>query len=212
MFLASRGASIVVNDLGGSLKGQGTSTSAADKVVQEIKAAGGKAVANYESVENGDKIVQTALDNFGRVDIVINNAGILRDVSLKNIKQEDYDMIMKVHVWGAYKVTHAAWPHMRKQKYGRIIMTSSPAGLYGNFGQTNYSAAKLALVGFGETLAKEGVKYNIYTNIVAPIAGSRMLATVVPQICWRPCIPQRLFLWLLCLSQKRARRIMAYSS
>lgn len=114
-------------------------TQAADKVVEEIKSAGGNAVANYDSVENGDRIVQTAIDAFGRIDVLINNAGILRDVSFKNMKQADWDLIYKVHVLGAYKCARAAWPHFRKQKYGRLISTASAAGLFGSFGQTNYS-------------------------------------------------------------------------
>ncbi|KAF3767397.1 hypothetical protein M406DRAFT_79835 [Cryphonectria parasitica EP155] len=179
-FFGSRGASVVVNDLGGSFKGEGNSTKAADVVVDEIKKAGGKAVANYNSVEDGDKIIETAIQAFGRIDILINNAGILRDVSFKNIKDEDWDLIFKVHVRGAYKCARAAWPHFRKQKYGRVINTASAAGLFGNFGQTNYSAAKLAQVGFTETLAKEGIKYNILCNVIAPIAASRMTETVMP--------------------------------
>ncbi|CAK7209371.1 bifunctional hydroxyacyl-CoA dehydrogenase/enoyl-CoA hydratase fox2 [Sporothrix bragantina] len=178
-FLASRGASVVVNDLGGSLTGSGGSA-AADSVVEKIVASGGKAVANYSSVENGSDIVQTAIDTFGRVDIVINNAGILRDVSFKNMTDKDWDDIHAVHLRGAYKTTQAAWPHFRKQKYGRVIVTSSAAGLYGNFGQCNYSSAKAGMIGFGETLAKEGAKYNIVTNIIAPVAASRMTATVLP--------------------------------
>ena len=149
-------------------------------VVDEIKKAGGKAVANYDSVENGDKIIDTAIKAFGRIDVLINNAGILRDVSFKNIKDEDWDLIFKVHVKGAYKCARAAWPHFRKQKYGRVINTASAAGLFGNFGQTNYSAAKLAQVGFTETLAKEGAKYNILCNVIAPIAASRMTETIMP--------------------------------
>ncbi|KAM3551597.1 hypothetical protein ARSEF4850_007789 [Beauveria asiatica] len=180
LFYASRGASVVVNDLGGSFNGEGNSAKAADLVVDEIKKAGGKAVSNYDSVEFGDKIIDTAIQAFGRVDVVINNAGILRDTSFKNLKDEDWDLIMRVHVYGAYKVTRAAWPHFRKQKYGRVINTASAAGLYGNFGQTNYSAAKLALVGFTETLAKEGYKYNILCNVIAPIAASRLTSTVFP--------------------------------
>ncbi|CAI4210603.1 unnamed protein product [Parascedosporium putredinis] len=168
-FFGSRGASVVVNDLGGSFKGEGNSTRAADVVVNEIKAAGGKAVANYDSVENGERIIETAIKAFGRIDVLINNAGILRDISFKNIKDEDWDLIIKVHVKGSYKCAKAAWPYFRKQKYGRIINTASAAGLFGSFGQTNYSAAKLALVGFTETLAKEGIKYNILANIIAPI-------------------------------------------
>lgn len=153
----------------------------AEKVVQEIKQAGGNAVANYDSVENGEKIIQTAIDTFGRIDVLINNAGILRDISFKNMKDEDWDLIMKVHVVGAYKCARAAFPHFRKQKYGRIINTASAAGLFGSFGQCNYSAAKLAQVGFTETLAKEGAKYNIIANVIAPIAASRLTATVMPK-------------------------------
>ena len=152
----------------------------ADEVVKQITQAGGKAVANYDDVMNGEAIVKTAIDNFGRIDVLINNAGILRDISFKNMKDQDWDLIMKVHVLGAYKCARAAWPYFRKQKYGRLINTSSAAGLFGNFGQTNYSAAKLALVGFTETLAKEGLKYNILCNTIAPIAGSRLTATVMP--------------------------------
>lgn len=179
-FFGSRGASVVVNDLGGSSKGEGQSAKAADIVVDEIKAAGGKAVANYDSVENGEKIIDTAIKAFGRVDVLINNAGILRDISFKNMKDEDWDLINKVHVKGAYKCARAAWPYFRKQKYGRVINTASAAGLFGNFGQTNYSAAKLAMVGFTETLAKEGAKYNIICNVIAPIAASRMTASIMP--------------------------------
>ncbi|ROT38722.1 short chain dehydrogenase [Sodiomyces alkalinus F11] len=180
LFFASRGASVVVNDLGVSFKGEGGSSKAADVVVNEIKAAGGKAVANYDSVEDGDKIIYTAIQAFGRIDILINNAGILRDVSFKNMKDQDWDLINKVHVRGTYKCTRAAWPHFRKQKFGRVINTASAAGLFGSFGQTNYSAAKLAMVGFTETLAKEGAKYNILCNVIAPIAASRMTETVMP--------------------------------
>ncbi|KAK3949116.1 hypothetical protein QBC32DRAFT_42508 [Pseudoneurospora amorphoporcata] len=180
LFFGSRGASVVVNDLGASFKGEGNSTKAADVVVNEIKAAGGKAVANYDSVENGDKIIETAIKEFGRIDILINNAGILRDISFKNMKDEDWDLIFKVHVKGSYKTARAAWPYFRKQKFGRVINTASAAGLFGNFGQANYSAAKLAMVGFTETLAKEGIKYNILSNVIAPIAASRMTETVMP--------------------------------
>jgi multifunctional beta-oxidation protein len=180
LFFAARGASVVVNDLGGSFKGEGTSSKAADVVVDEIKKAGGKAVANYDSVENGDRIIETAISAFGRVDVLLNNAGILRDTSFKNLSDQDWDLINKVHVKGAYKCAKAAWPHFRKQKYGRVINTASAAGLFGNFGQTNYSAAKLAMVGFTETLAKEGYKYNIMCNAISPIAASRMTETVIP--------------------------------
>ncbi|CAJ0956279.1 unnamed protein product, partial [Mesorhabditis belari] len=179
--LAKRGCKVVVNDLGGDRHGTSSSTSMADKVVQEIKAAGGQAVANYDSVEFGEKIVKTAIDAFGRIDIVINNAGILRDVSLLKMKDVDWDLIFQVHVKGAFSVTRAAWPYMRDQKYGRIIVTSSNAAIYGNFGQTNYSAAKSALIGFANSLAKEGEKYNIKANTLVPTAGSRLTQTVMPE-------------------------------
>ncbi|RKF56494.1 Peroxisomal hydratase-dehydrogenase-epimerase [Golovinomyces cichoracearum] len=180
LFYGSRGASVVVNDLGASFKGEGLSSKAADIVVNEIKSAGGKAVANYDSVENGHKIIETAIQNFGRIDILINNAGILRDISFKNMSDKDWDLVIAVHVTGAFKCTRAAWPHFKKQQYGRIVNTASAAGLFGNFGQCNYSAAKMALVGFTETLAREGVKYNIKANVISPIAASRMTETVLP--------------------------------
>ncbi|KAI9217127.1 hypothetical protein BC828DRAFT_391945, partial [Blastocladiella britannica] len=179
-FFAERGASVVVNDLGGSTAGGGADTKAADVVVDEIRAAGGKAVANYNSVEDGDAIVETAIKAFGRVDVVINNAGILRDKGFGRMTDADWDLVHQVHVRGSYKVTKAAWPHMQKQKYGRILNTASAAGIYGNFGQANYSAAKLALHGFSMSLAREGAKYNIHANTIAPIAASRMTATVMP--------------------------------
>ena len=177
---AARGARVVINDLCGSATGEGADRSAADKVVDEITAAGGEAVANHDSVTDGDRIVQCALDNFGRVDIVINNAGILRDKSFHNMTEEDWDLVYNVHVKGAFKVTHAAWPHLREQEYGRIIFTASAAGIYGNFGQANYAMAKLGLHGMAQSLAIEGAKRNIVVNTIAPIAGSRMTATIMP--------------------------------
>ncbi|MBL8601639.1 MAG: SDR family NAD(P)-dependent oxidoreductase [Myxococcales bacterium] len=180
LLLASRGAKVVVNDLGGTHTGAGRGSAAADKVVDEIRAAGGEAVANYDSVEDGDKIVKTALDAFGRIDIVINNAGILRDVSYAKMSAEDWDLVYRVHVLGAHRVTAAAWPHLRDQKYGRVIFTASAAGIYGNFGQANYAMAKLGLVGLANTLAIEGRKNNVLVNTIAPIAGSRMTETVLP--------------------------------
>ena len=181
LLFASRGAKVVVNDLGGSHTGQGKGSAAADKVVDEIKAAGGEAVANYDSVEDGEKIVQTALDAFGRIDVLVNNAGILRDVSFAKMSEEDWDLVYRVHVKGVFSVTHAAWPHMREQQYGRIVMTASAAGIYGNFGQANYAMAKLGVVGLANTLALEGFKRNIFVNTIAPIAGSRMTETILPK-------------------------------
>ena len=180
LLLASRGARVVVNDLGGGHTGGGKSSAAADKMVEEIKAAGGEAVANYDSVEDGAKIVQCALDTWKRVDIIVNNAGILRDTSFQKMSQEDWDLIYRVHVLGSFRVTHAAWNHMRDAGYGRIVMTASAAGIYGNFGQANYSMAKLGLHGLAQTLAIEGGKKNVRVNTIAPIAGSRMTETVLP--------------------------------
>ncbi|XP_036596677.1 peroxisomal multifunctional enzyme type 2 [Trichosurus vulpecula] len=177
---AERGASVVVNDLGGDFRGMGKSSSAADNVVEEIRKKGGKAVANYDSVEAGEKVVKTALEAFGKIDIVINNAGILRDRSFVRISDEDWDLVHKVHLRGSFQVTRAAWDHMKKQKFGRIIMTASASGIYGNFGQANYSAAKLGLLGLSKTLAIEGRKFNIHCNTIAPTAGSRMTETVMP--------------------------------
>eukprot|EP01100_Stratorugosa_tubuloviscum_P005008 TRINITY_DN227_c0_g1_i1.p1 TRINITY_DN227_c0_g1~~TRINITY_DN227_c0_g1_i1.p1 ORF type:complete len:308 (+),score=168.74 TRINITY_DN227_c0_g1_i1:58-981(+) len=177
---AKRGAKIVVNDLGSSMHGQGADKTHAEKVVDEIKALGAQAVADCHSVEEGEKIVETAIKTFGRIDILINNAGILRDVSFLKMKDEDWDKIYKVHMYGVYKTTKAAWNYMREQQFGRIIMTSSAAGLYGNFGQTNYSSMKIAQYGFALALAKEGQSKNILVNTIAPLAGSRMTATVMP--------------------------------
>jgi len=180
LLLAARGAQVVVNDLGGSMHGEGAATTAADRVVEEIRAAGGQAVANYDSVEDGPRIVQTALDHFGRIDIIINNAGILRDTSFHKMTEADWEKIYRVHLYGGFRVTHAAWPHLREQGYGRVIMTSSAAGLYGNFGQANYSSAKLGLLGLAQTLAAEGQKRNVLVNTIAPLAGSRLTETILP--------------------------------
>jgi NAD(P)-dependent dehydrogenase (short-subunit alcohol dehydrogenase family) len=167
----------VVNDLGGSVDGTGSGTTAAQAVVDEITAAGGDAVANYDSVatpEGGRAIVETALDRFGRIDIVINNAGILRDASLKNMGPDNLDPVLDVHLRGAFNVTQPAWEHMRAQNYGRIVNTSSGAGVFGNFGQSNYGAAKMGLVGLTRVLAVEGAKNNIKANAIAPVAKTRM--------------------------------------
>jgi NAD(P)-dependent dehydrogenase (short-subunit alcohol dehydrogenase family) len=180
LFFALRGAKVVVNDLGGDISGTSQGSRAADKVVDEIVKAGGQAVANYDSVEFGEKIVETAMKAYGRVDVVINNAGVLRDVSMVKMTDQDWDIIMKVHLKGTFSVTKAAWNVMRKQGYGRILNTSSSAGLYGAFGQANYSTAKLGIHAFTMTCAKEGEKYNMRVNSIAPVAASRMTETVLP--------------------------------
>ena len=176
-----RGGRVVVNDLGGSAFGDGADKAAADVVVDEIKAVGGDAVANYDSVTDGDKVVQTAMDTWGRVDVVINNAGILRDKTFHKMSEGEWDIIYQVHVKGAFKVTHAAWNYMRDNNYGRIVFTTSAAGIYGNFGQTNYSMAKLGQLGMAQTLALEGRSKNVLVNTIAPIAGSRLTETVMPK-------------------------------
>ncbi|KAJ8717847.1 hypothetical protein PYW07_005777 [Mythimna separata] len=179
LLLGSRGAKVVVNDLGSARDGVGKSNFA-DAVVKEIKDKGGVAVADYNNVVEGEKIIKTALDNFGRIDILINNAGILRDKSFTKMSEQDWDLIHLVHLKGAFKTTQAAWETFRKQKYGRIIMTSSNAGIFGNFGQANYSAAKMGLVGLTNTLAIEGSKYNIKVNTIVPTAASRLTEDILP--------------------------------
>lgn len=175
--LARRGARIVVNDLGGSVTGEGDDRSAAQKVVDEIVALGGEAVANADSVstpEGGAAIVQTAVDAFGTVDILVNNAGILRDKTFHNLTPEMIEAVIDVHLLGAFYTTQPAFKIMREQGYGRIINTSSNSGILGNFGQANYGAAKMGLVGFTRVLAAEGRKYNIKANAIAPVALTRM--------------------------------------
>jgi len=181
--LAKRGAKVVVNDLGGSVDGTGGGSEMANSVVEEIKAAGGEAIANGGSVSDkagAKSMIDDAMNAWGRVDILINNAGILRDKSFKKMTLEDFDLVVDVHLRGSAYVTKAAWEIMQEQEYGRIIMTTSPSGLFGNFGQTNYGAAKLGLVGFMNTLKLEGAKKNVFTNAIAPVAMTRMTENLLP--------------------------------
>ena len=183
--LAARGARVVVNDLGVDIEGGGRSSAAAGAVVAEIKAAGGEAVASYDSVAEPDaaaRIVKTALNAFGSVDIVVNNAGILRDKSFEKMEIADFDLVLKVHLQGSVYVTKAAWPVMKDKNYGRVIVTTSAAGLYGNFGQTNYAAAKAGLVGFMLALKEEGAKHNILANAVAPVAFTRSAISLADRL------------------------------
>ncbi|KAF4702701.1 hypothetical protein FOZ63_006689 [Perkinsus olseni] len=178
--LAKRGCKVVVNDLGGTFEGSGQSSRAADKVVEEITAAGGEAIANYNSVTAGDAIIKAAVDKWGRVDILINNAGILRDRSLAKMTDEDWKLVVDVHLNGVFKCSKAAWTFMLKQGYGRIINVSSASGLYGNYGQVNYSMAKSGIVGMTKSMALEGKKRGILCNVIVPMAASRMTETVMP--------------------------------
>jgi NAD(P)-dependent dehydrogenase (short-subunit alcohol dehydrogenase family) len=177
LHLAARGARVVVNDKGGSVEGEGASNVPAQLVVDEIKKAGGEAVANFDDVsevEGANNLVQQALDEFGTVDALICNAGILRDKSFLKMALDDFELVLRVHLLGTVYVTKAAFPVMQEKGYGRIVVTTSASGLYGNFGQTNYAAAKLGIVGFMNSLKLEGLKYNIRINAVAPLAGTRL--------------------------------------
>jgi len=182
--LAARGAKVVVNDLGGARDGSGGSVGAAQAVVDEIQAAGGEAIANGASVTEFEAVqamVQQAVDAWGRVDILVNNAGILRDKSFSKMELADFQLVVDVHLMGAVNCTKAVWALMNAQKYGRIVMTTSSSGLYGNFGQSNYGAAKLALVGLMQTLSIEGAKNDIRVNCLAPTAATRMTEDLFPK-------------------------------
>jgi NAD(P)-dependent dehydrogenase (short-subunit alcohol dehydrogenase family) len=181
--LARRGARVVVNDLGGTMDGSGGSSEAAQKVVAEIEAAGGEAIANGSSVTDDagvGRMVAEAMDHWGRIDILIANAGVLRDKSFSKMEIADFEFVLNVHLMGTVKPAKAVWEIMKAQNYGRIVVTTSSSGLYGNFGQTNYGAAKLGIVGFMNTLKLEGQKNNIHVNAISPVAGTRMTANIMP--------------------------------
>ncbi|ACG77295.1 HlyD family secretion protein [Phenylobacterium zucineum HLK1] len=181
--LARRGAKVVVNDLGGSVDGSGGGSDAANKVVEEIKAAGGEAIANGSSVTDDAgvaRMVKDAMDAWGRIDILVANAGILRDKTFAKMELADFEVVVDVHLLGTVKPAKAVWEIMRQQNYGRIVVTTSSTGLYGNFGQSNYGAAKLGLVGFMNTLKLEGQKNNIHVNAISPVAATRMTENLMP--------------------------------
>lgn len=191
--LAREGASVVVNDLGGARDGTGSGSAMADEVVKEIKDAGGRAVANYDSVaepEGAANIIKTAVDEFGKVDGVVSNAGILRDGTFHKMEFGNWDSVLKVHLYGGYNVIRAAWPHFRENGFGRVVVATSTSGLFGNFGQANYGAAKLGLVGLINTLSQEGAKYNIKANAVAPIAATRMTQDILPPEVFEKLTPE----------------------
>ena len=190
--LASRGCRVLVNDFGGAVDGTGGSSDAANRVVEEIRLDGGEAIANAGSVSDrsgAESMVTDAMGTWGRVDIVINNAGILRDKSFAKMELDDFQAVLDVHLMGTVNVTRAVWPVMREQNYGRLVVTTSPSGLFGNFGQANYGAAKLGLVGLMHTLKIEGAKYNIRTNAIAPVAATRMTAGLMPEEAFRKLGP-----------------------
>ncbi len=191
--LAARGAKVVVNDLGGALDGIGATSKAAEAVVDEIRAAGGEAIANGASVTDATAVqamIDEAIHKWGRVDILVNNAGILRDKSFAKMALDDFRLVVEVHLMGAVHCTKAVWDAMREQNYGRIVMTTSSSGLYGNFGQANYGAAKMALVGLMQTLSIEGAKNNIRVNCLAPTAATRMTENLMPQAVLRLLQPE----------------------
>lgn len=205
--LARRGAKVVVNDLGGARDGSGGSATAAQAVVDEIRAAGGEAIANAASVTDFDAVqamVQQAMDTWGRVDVLVNNAGILRDKTFAKMDLADFRLVLDVHLMGAVHCTKAVWPIMTAQKYGRIVMTTSSTGLYGNFGQSNYGAAKLALVGLMQTLALEGAKHDIRVNCLAPTAATRMTEDIMTPEVLRALQPEAVVPAMLVLASEAA--------
>ena len=207
MEFAKRGAKVVVNDLGGSVDGTAGSSDAAQAVVEEIKAAGGEAIANGASVTDDAGVaglVEQTMNEWGRIDILVNNAGILRDKSFAKMEINDFEMVVDVHLMGTVKPTKAVWAIMKEQQYGRIIVTTSSSGLYGNFGQTNYGAAKLAVVGFMNTLKLEGQKDNIHVNALAPVAASRMTENLMPPEALAALKPEFVTPGVICLAQEDA--------
>ncbi len=205
--LASRGAKVLVNDLGGDVHGVGGSVSAAQAVVDQIHAAGGQAMANGASVtdfEAVEKMVQQAMDAWGRVDILVNNAGILRDKSFAKMELDDFRLVMEVHVMGAVHCTKAVWPIMQAQNYGRVVMTTSSSGLYGNFGQANYGAAKMALAGLMQTLSIEGEKHDIRVNALAPTAATRMTEGLMPEQVLKALEPHAVVPAMLVMASQEA--------
>ena len=205
--LAKRGAKVVVNDLGGARDGSGASSVAAEEVVALIKANGGEAFAHGANVANFDEVqdmVKQTMDKWGRVDILINNAGILRDKTFAKMDLADFKLVMDVHVMGSVNCTKAVWDIMREQNYGRIVMTTSSSGLYGNFGQSNYGAAKMAVIGFMNTLVIEGAKNDIRVNALAPTAATRMTEDLMPQEVLAMLTPEAVTAGALVLCHKDA--------
>jgi NAD(P)-dependent dehydrogenase (short-subunit alcohol dehydrogenase family) len=205
--MAARGAKVVVNDLGGDVHGVGGSTSAAQAVVDEIVAAGGEAIAHGANVCKTDEVedmVKTAMDKWGRVDVLVNNAGVLRDKTFSKMEIADFEFVLQVHLMGSVNCTKAVWEIMKEQQYGRLVMTTSSSGLYGNFGQTNYGAAKLGLVGFMNTLCIEGAKDNVKTNCLSPTAATRMTEGLMPDEALALLTPESVTTGLLTLCDEDA--------
>jgi len=200
--LAARGAKLVVNDLGGARDGSGASSEAAQEVVRLIEKQGGEAIAHGANVANYDEVedmVKQAMDKWGRVDVLVNNAGILRDKSFSKMSVEDFRLVVDVHLMGSFNCSKAVWDIMKAQEYGRIVMTSSSSGMYGNFGQSNYGAAKMGVIGLMNTLVLEGHKYNIKVNTLAPTAGTRMTEDLIPEELFKLMTPESVTTGLITL-------------